>query len=103
MIDPSYQPIYKRAIELQNQVHDAMGDPNHPSAFALRQEIQHLADDLEVRKNPHDIEDRIKTIQHTMLQARNQPHSFINVEHADYFHHSYEQMRLNVRRFHDYS
>lgn len=101
-LDPSYQPIYQQARDLQFHVHDAMDNPNHPSAFVLKQEMQHLVDDLEVRKNPRDIENRIKTIQHTMLEARSQPHSFMSSQHADHFHHTYEQMRMNVRHFSDY-
>jgi hypothetical protein len=58
-LDPSYQPIYQQARELQFHVHDAMDNPNHPSAFVLKQEMQHLVDDLEVRKKPRDIEKRI--------------------------------------------
>jgi hypothetical protein len=102
-IDPIYEPVYKQARELQFHVHDAIDDHNHPTAHLLRQEMQHLMDDIEVRKNPHDLEDRIKTIQHTMLEARTQPHSFMSSEHADHFHRTYEQMRQNVRRFNDYS
>jgi hypothetical protein len=101
-IDPQYQPLYQQARDLQFQVHDALDDPQHPTAFALRQEMQHLVDDIEVRKNPRDIENRIKTIQHTMMEARTQPHSFMDPSHADYFHHTYEQIRENVRRFSDY-
>lgn len=102
-IDPAYQPIYQQARDLQFHVHDAIGNQNHPSAVALRQEMQHLVDDIEVRKNPRDIENRIKTIQHSMLEARTNPNSFMNQEHADHFHRTYETMRLNVRNFHDYS
>ena len=101
-IDPAYQPIYQQARDLQNHVHDAIDNQNHPSAFLLKQEMQHLVDDIEVRKNPRDIENRIKTIQHTVLEARSNPHSFMSPQHADYFHHTYEQMRMNMRHFSDY-
>ncbi|HJQ09380.1 MAG TPA: hypothetical protein VJ836_07940 [Candidatus Saccharimonadales bacterium] len=102
-LDPTYEPIYRQARDLQFKVHDALDDPHHPSAVVLRQEMQHLVDDLEVRKNPRDIENRIKTIQHTMLQTRYQPSPIMNVEHADHFHRTYDQMRMHVRRFKDYS
>ena len=101
-LDPAYKPIYEQAKQLQFHVHDAIDNQNHPSAFLLRQEMQHLVDDLEVRKNPRDIEERIKIIQHTMLEARTQPHSFMSSEHADHFHRTYEQMRMNMRHFSDY-
>ena len=102
-LDPVYKPLYEQARALQNQVHDVIDNHDHPSAGVLRNEMQHLVDDIEVRKNPRDLENRIKTIQHTMLEARTQPHSFMNASHADYFHHTYEHMRENVRKFNDYS
>jgi hypothetical protein len=103
MMDPRYKPMYEQARNLQFQVHDAIDNHNHPSAIALRNEMQHLMDELEVHKNPRDIENRIKMIQHTMLEARSNPHSFMDPSHADHFHHTYEQMRTNVRHFSDYS
>ncbi|HSX31854.1 MAG TPA: hypothetical protein VLF43_01205 [Candidatus Saccharimonadales bacterium] len=102
-LDAQYQPLYDQAKQLQFHVHDAIDDHNHPSAVALRNELKHLEDDLQGRKNPRDIENRIKTIQHSMLEARSNPNSFMNSEHADHFHRTYEQMRENVRRFNDYS
>ncbi|HSW65827.1 MAG TPA: hypothetical protein VLI54_01650 [Bacillota bacterium] len=102
-LDPLYQPLYQQARSLQNQVHDTIDNPNHPSALVLREQMQHLVDDIEVRKNPRDLENRIKTIQHSMLEARSQTHSFMDSSHADHFHRTYEQMRENVRRFSDYS
>jgi hypothetical protein len=102
-IDPQYQPLYNQHRDLRYQVQDALDDPNHPSAHLLHNEMQHLEDELEQRKNPRDIENRIKTIQHTLLEARSQPHSFMSFEHADHFHRTYEDMRRSVREFHNYS
>jgi hypothetical protein len=65
--------------------------------------MQHLVDELEQRKNPRDIENRIKNIQHSMLEARTQAHSFMDASHADHYHRTYEHMRENVRRFNDYN
>lgn len=101
-LDPSYQPLYHQVRDLQFQVHDALDNPNHPSATVLRNEMQHLMDDIEVRRSPRDIENRIKTIQHSMLEARSQPHSFMDSSHADHFHRTFEQMRLGMRHFSDY-
>jgi hypothetical protein len=102
-IDPSYQPLYQQARNLQFQLHDALGTNAHPTASAMRNEMQHLVDDLEVKKNPRDIENRIKTIQHQMLQARNDGTNLMTYEHTDHFHDSYEQMRQDVRRLSAYN
>lgn len=102
-LDPSYQPLYKQAQQLRYQVHGAFDNPNHPTAMVLSNEMHHLEHELQQRRNPRDIENRIKMIQHAMLEARTTPNSFMNSDHADYFHHSYENMRTTVRNFHDYS
>lgn len=102
-IDPTYQPFYEQARTLQNQFHDAVGANEHPSVSALRQEMRHLEDDLEIRKNPRDIENRIKTIQHQMLEVRNQGEHIMSYEHTDHFNRSYEDMRRDVRRLTSYN
>jgi hypothetical protein len=102
-LDPAYKSMYDQARDLQFQVHDALDDPNHPSAHVLRAEMQHLENELEQGKHPRDIENRIKTIQHTMLEARSNPNSFMSFGDADRFHHNYEDMRQSVRKFSNYS
>lgn len=102
-IDPVYLPLYQQARVLQNQFHDAVGTTEHPTAFALRQEMQHLQDDLEIKKNPRDIENRIKVIQHQLLQAQNDGASLMSFEHADHFHRGYEDLRRDVRRLSAYN
>lgn len=102
-IDPTYQPFYQQARTLQNQFHDAVGATDHPSVHVMRQEMQHLVDDLEVRKNPRDIENRIKIIQHQMQEVRNQGEHIMSYQHTDHFHDSYEQMRRDVRRLSSYN
>ncbi|HEX7963702.1 MAG TPA: hypothetical protein VF466_03860 [Candidatus Saccharimonadales bacterium] len=103
MIDPTYQPFYDRARQLQYQLHDAIGGTANPQAFAMRQEMQHLVNDLEVKKNPRDIENRIATLQRQVLQARSQPDSFMSYEHIDHFHDNFDQMRQDVRRLSAYN
>ena len=102
-IDPSYQPLYQQAKDLQFQLHDVLGNTDHPQAFAMRQEMQHLVADLEVRKNPRDIENRLKTMQHQVLEARNDGSNFMSYEHTDHFHDRYEQLRQDVRRLSAYN
>ena len=102
-LDPAYQHVYDEAHHLQYQVHDAIDNHDHPSARLLQQELHHLHEDIEMRKNPRDIENRIKAVQHTMLEARSQPHSFMSSNHADHFHRTYEDMRRNIRGMNDYS
>jgi alpha/beta superfamily hydrolase len=102
-INAEYQPLHEQVRNLQFQIKDSIGDHNHPSAQLLHHEMEHLENELESGKNPRDIENRIKTIQHTLLEARSQPNSYMNINHADHFYRTYEDMRRSVRQFHDYS
>jgi|SRR6185369_17059579 len=98
-----YQPLYQQAQALQHQVYDALDNHNHPQAVVLRNEMQRLVDDVQVQKNPRDIENRLRTIQHVMHEARsNQNNGFMNFEHADHFHQTFEQMGRSMRHFSDY-
>ena len=101
-MDPQYKALHDQVHNLQFQVHDAIGDHSHPSAQLLNTEIVRLQDDLELHKHPRDIENRIKTIQHTLLEARNQPSSYMNFNHAEQFYHTYEDMRRHMRNFPGY-
>jgi hypothetical protein len=102
-VDPRYHDLHDQVHQLEFHIHDAIGNHEHPSAQLLRNEMRHLQDDLETHKNPRDLENRIKVIQHTLLEARNTPNSYMNVDHADHFYRTYEDMRRNVREFNDYS
>ena len=101
MSDQFYHPIYAQAKDLQYKFHDIVGNADHPMAHTLRNEIHDLVEDIEVRKNPLTIEQRVKTIQNQLKQIEHQGHSFMNYDHANYLHHSYERMRSDIRRLHN--
>ncbi len=101
-VDPSYKPLYEHVRDLQNKVHDAIDDQHHPLAQQVRQEMQHLVDDIEVHKNPRDLEDRIKRLAEAMHEARSHEHSFMDSHHADYYQHVFEHLREEVRHFSNY-
>jgi alpha/beta superfamily hydrolase len=99
---PEYQNLHNQIKELRFQVHDALDDPSHPTARNLHAEMQHLEDELEQGKNARDIENRVRAIQHGMLEARSNPNSFMSIPDADHFHRTFEDIRQNIRRFPNY-
>lgn len=101
-MDDEYQPMFKQAQDLQYKIHDALDNPHHPAAIALRSEAIKLQSDLELRRNPRDIETRINAMQHTLSEARNQPKPYMSFDHINDFHGHLQQMRENVRKFSDY-
>lgn len=102
-LDHSYEALYKKAHELQFKVHDAIDDHHHPTAQTLKHELEHLEHDIEQSKSPRDIENRVKSIQHAMLEARSQQRGFMSIDDADHFHRTYEDMRRTVRDHPRYS
>ena len=102
MDDPFYHPIYEQAKSLQYKFHDVVNDAHHPAANILRNEIHKLVEDIEVKKNPRTIEDRLKIIQRQLKEVEHQSHPVMHYEHADYLHTSYEHMRQNLRKFDNY-
>lgn len=54
--------IYRQAIELQNRFRSYVDQPNHPAMAGLRDEIQKLTDEIEMKKNKLSLEERVKSL-----------------------------------------
>lgn len=54
--------IYKDILSFQYKVNDRIDDHSHGLAKQLKQEVQRLEDEAQVRKNPRSLEDRVKRI-----------------------------------------
>ena len=100
-IDPSYQQMHNRALQIQYNFQDLLGTGN-PTASLLHREAKHLVDDIEMQKNPRDLESRIKLIQMQMKQVEHQGQHFISPDHATSIHQNYEQMRQEIRKLPGY-
>jgi hypothetical protein len=101
-MDPNYKPIYQKAQDLEHQVHDAIDDHNHPNVRVMRNEMRALMDDMESNKNPRTVEDRVKVIQRQLTQIRSQGDQAMDYGHIDQFHRHFEDMRQDLRKFHNY-
>jgi hypothetical protein len=101
-MDEYYHPLYERVTDLHNKYHDTLSDRTHPMAAVLDHEMRNLRTDIQESKNPRTIEDRVKVIQHQLLEMKVQGTQLMNHDHIDYLHHGYEQVRQNVRQFPHY-
>ena len=70
-IDPAYQQLHNRAVHLETTFKDLLTS-NNPTAHVLQHEAKQLVEDIEAKKNPRDLENRIKIIQHQMKQVEHQ-------------------------------
>lgn len=71
-------------------------------AQTLRTEVQKLTDEVNEQKDPRDIENRIKIIQHSLIQSQYSGANYMSVDHSTNLHHDFENMRLDVRRMPHY-
>lgn len=101
-MDPQYKPLYQRIDKLHYDMHDALDDHNHPMAHAMRNEVRSLMDDIETNKNPRDLEHKMKIIEHQLLQLRSNGQGVMSYDHSDHFRRNFEEMRMDVRKFHNY-
>lgn len=60
--------IYKQVQRLENDFKNRLDQPSHDRAQAIRQEIQRLMDDIELKKNPRSIEDRVKNLKRQLQE-----------------------------------
>ncbi len=101
-IPPQYQQIYDQTKNMQFRMNDLVGHTN-PTATLLHNEMHQLTTDIELGKNPRDIENRIKVVQNQMHQVEHQGQSLMSYGHAQEIHHTFENMRQDVRHFGNYS
>ena len=101
-MDQYYSSLYKNVANLQNRYNDTINDRNHPMAEVLEREMFNLRHEVQNQRNPRSIEDRVKIIQHQLLEMKTQGTTLMNHDHVDYLHHGYDQVRQNVRQFPHY-
>lgn len=102
MVEPIYEPYWHEAMQLKAHTHDMIKDHNNPMAHVLHHETSQLVEDIEMNRKPRAIEDRIKQIQHQLVQARAQGDGVMNYTHNEGLHHSYNRMREQIRRMPHY-
>ena len=90
--------IYTSIVSFQYRVNDYIDDPSHPAANALKQAVQRLEDDVQVRKNAHSIEDQLTRVEHALHhagreQVMSQSHVNELVRQCEHFEHEIRKFR----------
>ena len=102
MMGSIYDDYYNQAFELQHHFHDIVDDHDHPQAVVLRHEITQLAEDMKSEKHPRDLEARLKTIDHQLLQARTHGEQVMTYQNLEDLQHRYHRLREQVRKMPNY-
>jgi translation initiation factor 2B subunit (eIF-2B alpha/beta/delta family) len=97
-MDQWYDNMHKRAVDMQHHFHDKVDDHNHPTAHLLREEIRHLEDDIQSKKQPRSIENRIKTIQTQLLRSQHSGEAVFDPTSSVALHRQFEDLRREIRK-----
>lgn len=97
-----YDDYYNQAFELQHYAQDVTDNHNHPQAISLHHELHQLTEDLKSEKHPRDVEHRLKTIEHQLLEARTHGEQIMSYQDIEDLQHRYKRLRENVRRMPNY-
>lgn len=88
--------VYKQAITMQHKLRDYIDDPSHAIVAQLKNEVQRLTDEIEVKKNPRSIEDRVKIIIRLIESAEGT--NAISHNHLDDLSDLCEDLRQDLRK-----
>lgn len=91
------EQLRQQVINMQRRVNDSLDKPGDPAAGRLKAEIQGLEDDLQSRKNPITVEERVKRIIN-ILQGDARRAQIMNIEHLESFRQWFEGLRQSLRR-----
>lgn len=97
MSDSIYDDYYHQSLELQHHVEDIIDDHGHPQAHTLMNEMQQLTAAFKEQKNPRHMEDKIKTLEHGLLQVREQGEKVMSYQDIDNLQHRFRRLREQVR------
>lgn len=61
--------LYKQVVAFQHRTNDWIDDSSHPLSRSLQQEVQRLEDEVQVQKNAHSLEDRVKQVRRLLEDA----------------------------------
>ncbi|HEX8227252.1 MAG TPA: hypothetical protein VF572_05285 [Candidatus Saccharimonadales bacterium] len=101
-MDDQYKAYYKRATDLKYRLEDVVDDHNHPQIQQLKREVHGLVDDFEMQKDPRHTENRLKTIEHELMQTRNHGESLMSFREIDSLQHEVRDLRAHVRTHPNY-
>jgi hypothetical protein len=88
--------IYRQAVSMLNKLGTYIDEPNNQAAKQLKSEVQRLTDEIEVKKNPRSLEDRVKNILN--LTDKAQAAGIIDHHHADDLEDTCRDLQQQLRK-----
>lgn len=88
--------VYKKVQNLHNRFKDAVDEPQAAIATSLRNDIQRLEDEIEMKKNKGTLEDRVKDIIRKLESHRND--SFMSHDDVKFLIDRFDDLRQEIRK-----
>lgn len=88
--------LYKSIVSFQHRTNDYIDDPSHHVAQSLKQEVQRLEDEAQVRKSAYSLEDRVKQVIRLLEQASED--EVMSHSHADQLIDECEDFRRELQK-----
>ena len=88
--------LYREVINLRHKLNNVIDNPSHPSAQALKKEVQALEDDMQVKKNPKSLESRVVRVINTLKQAEHA--GVISQSDVNNIHKQFEEIQQELRK-----
>lgn len=91
------EPLRQQVIATERKINDLLDKPSDSAASRLRSEVRGLEDDLQSKKSPASIEDRVKRII-SILDGEAKTNRIMNPEHINMFRGFFNGLRETLRR-----
>lgn len=89
--------LRQQVIAMDRKIRDLLDNPGDSAAQRLLSEVKGLEDDLQAKKNPVTIEDRVKRII-SVLDGPAKANRIMNYEHLDMFKQWFNGLRQTLSR-----
>lgn len=102
MNNEQYKEALKHAENLEHKLKDLIDNKQHSISQSLLSEAKRLVDELENKKNPRSLEDRVKSIMTLLHHADQEGEAVMDHRHSQSLHHEYEHFMMSLRKFDNY-
>jgi hypothetical protein len=99
-MNPEYQRLRQQADQLFHHFNDFVND--RPATGTLLGNIRNVVEEIEMNKNPHSIEDRVKNVIEELKQFRHDGEQAMATGHADQLIEDYEELRKQIHELSNY-
>ena len=101
-MDEHYKEVRHHAADYENQIKNLLDDKSDPIGRGLLEKSRLLVSEVEAKRKPRQLENRIKEILHLLHEAKEMGEAIMDQRHISFLHHSYEHLGLQLRKFDNY-